>query len=126
VRRKTVRTLRRARLVNDLLDRPYCPTAACRRVTKKQIRRKRDAIAHAAAENVTYRHTPRLSEKIEARKFDCRNHLRAIVVKRGCGIGEQKPHFFEPRRIAADEIRLQRADCGDCRFAAAAHFAEAD
>jgi hypothetical protein len=39
---------------------------------------------------------------------------------------EQKSHLLQARGIAPDEIRLQRTNRCDGRFAAAAHLAEPD
>ena len=121
-----MRGLHRARERDQLIDRPDRAGAVRRGVSEEQVRRKRHAIADAAAENVAHRHAPRLSQQIETRELDRGDHLRAVVVERCGGIGEQEPHLFEPRRIAADEIRLQRADAGHGGFAAAAHFSEPD
>ena len=121
-----MRGLQRARVRDQLIGRPDRAGAVRRGVSEEQVRREGHAIADAAAENVAHRDAPRLSEQIETRELDCGDHLRAVVVERCGGIGEQKPHLLEPRGIAADEIRLQRADAGHGRFAAAAHFAEPD
>jgi hypothetical protein len=67
-----------------------------------------------------------VAQQIETRKFDRGDHLRAVVVERCGGIGEQEPHLFETRGVASHDIRLQRADAGHSRLAAAAHFPETD
>src|SRR3954471_23325994 len=59
---KPVLRLQRARESHDLLRGANGSLAAPVRVAVEQIRRKRHAIADAPAENVTYRHAPRLAE----------------------------------------------------------------
>ena len=99
----------------------------CRvRVAVEQVRRKRHAIADAPAENVTDGHAPRLAEQIETGEFKRGDDLRSVVVERCGRVREHEPHFLQPRRVAADERRLQREHRRDRRLTPAAHFTEPD
>ena len=63
---------------------------------------------------------------IEARELQRRQNLRAVVIERRRGIGDEEPHFLQTRRIVADEVGFHGAKSGFGGFAAAAHFAQAD
>ena len=96
------------------------------RIAEEAIRREANAVAHAPAENVADRNAPRLAENIQTREFQRGMNLSAIVVERCGGIGDEKSHLLQPRRIVADKIGLHRAKRRFGGFAAAAHFAKAD
>ncbi len=72
------------------------------------------------------RHAPGLAQDIEAGEFQRRQHLRPVVIQRRGGVGDEEAHLLETRRIVAHQIRLHGAEHGFGRFAAAAHFAQAD
>ena len=69
---------------------------------------------------------PSLAEDIEAGELQRGENLRAVVVERRGGVGDQEAHLFEARRVVADQIGLHGAEDGFGRFAAAAHFAQPD
>ena len=126
VRREAVLRLQLARMRDELVSGADRAPSVRGRVPEEQVRRERNPIAHAPAEDVADRHSPRLPEQVEAGKFERGDHLRAIVVERRGRVREQEPHLLEQRRVAADERSLQRQHRRNRRLAAAAHLAEPD
>src|SRR5262245_20490024 len=127
VRAESVALSQIARVRDQLLDGSHFARAVFRvRVAEEEIRSERHAIPQTTAEDVTYGNAPLLPQNVEAGEFQRRQNLRAVVVERGRRVGDQKPHFFQLRRIVADQIAFHRAEDGFCRFAAAAHLAETD
>jgi hypothetical protein len=123
---KPVRLLQLPGVCHELIDRPHGAVTSGVGIAEKQVRRERHAVAHAPAEDLRDRHAPRLAQQVQARELDRRGDLRAVVVERRRRVGEQEAQFLEPRRVAADEVRLQRMNGRDRRLPAAAHLAEAD
>ena len=95
-------------------------------IAEEAVGGERHAVAQAAAQNLADRHAPGLPQNVEAGEFQRRQHLRAVVVERRRGVGDQEAHLLEPRRVVAHQVRLHGAEHGLGRFAAAAHFAQAD
>src|SRR5579884_1921179 len=114
-----------ARGLDELIDGPNLTRSGFRiRVAEEAICRKGHAIAQRPAQNVAYRHAPGLPQNIQASEFQCREHLRAIVIERSGWIRDQKTHLLDAGRITSHQIRLHRAEDSFGRFSAAAHFAQ--
>src|SRR4030095_7929698 len=87
---------------------------------------KRHALAQTSAKNLRHRHIPFLSENIETRKLERREHLRAIVVERCCRVRDQKSKLFQPRRIVSDQIRFHCTKRRFRRLTTATHLTQSD
>ncbi len=126
VRSEPVFLLELARVFYELIGRAHGATPIGGGIAIEQVRRERDAVANASAEDVAHRYTPRLAQKIQAGELERRDDLRAVVVERGRRVGEQEAHLLEARRVAPEQIRLHRVHGRDRRFSAPAELAEPD
>src|SRR5262249_19678017 len=127
VRLEPVRSLELTCVIDELVARPNFTVARLRVcISKKQIRRERHTVAHLAAQNVVNRDAPLLSENVETRELQRRQNLGAVVVERRGGVGDEESHLLEPRRIAADQVRLETLNGLDGALTAATHLTEAD
>src|SRR5216684_3105008 len=110
-----------------LLDRTNLPGARLRiRIPKKTIRGEWHFLTQPSAENVAHRHSPRLSQNIEARKFQRRQNLSPVIIKRCSWIGDEKSHLLQTGRIVSNQIRLHGSEYRFGRFPAPTHLAQSD
>src|SRR4029453_10022426 len=95
VRPESVFLLELARVFHELIGRAHRAAPISGGIAIEQVRRERDAVANASAEEVAHRNPPRLTKNIQAGELERRDDLRAVVIERGGRVGEQEAHLLE-------------------------------
>src|SRR5438309_5249498 len=95
-----MRGLERLRVCNKLLGRAHFAAAGfAMPITEKQIAREIDDIAKLAAEKRMHGNAELLPDDVEAREFDRRMQLRAVVIEARGGIADREAHRLQTKHV---------------------------